>query len=133
MAFVLEAMTQADHALIFSPDNATLMAKYCGVYNEWKSEAKSAWAIDRATGTVFYRLPTWAPRDSVDRFLLVFDMTSIVVQMTADETVLPLDLPARLVPRLEEVRQAIRDAFVVHGFFGVAPTGAVDIPTPTFQ
>lgn len=133
MAFELAAMKQVDHARIFSAANQELLAKYCGVYSDWNPSAKYVWAIERATGNLFYRLPTWAPHDGVDRFLLIFDNLPLVVEMDSDEAIRPLTLPERLTSQLEEIRQAIRDAFEAHGFFGVPPRDAVDIPAPTFK
>lgn len=138
MAFVMESMTQEEHTKVFTAENKALISKYCGANDKWDPTSQNRRAIDRERGLILLMLRTWAPRDGVRRYLLIFEGASIVVQMgsggSTGDVVLPLDLPESLKPRIDEIQAAIRDAFVVHGYFGIhEPEDAVDTPNPTFE
>lgn len=138
MAFVMERVTESDHEKVFTAANKALISKYCGASDKWDPVDQSRRATDRERDAIFLKLRTWEPRDGIRRYLLILEGVPMVVPMgsggSTGDVILPIDLPDQFKSRVEEVQATIRDAFVVHGYFGVhEPKDAFETPDPTFE
>ena len=134
MAFLMEKMVESDHAKIFSPANIQLMEEYCAVNEEWEPIGENRWAIDRQRDAIFMYIPTTSSSDVCLYYALVLKSSLIVIQKDSRNHIKPLDIPAHVQVQKDEIEQMIREAFMVHGYYGIgSPKDAVDIPDPIFE
>ena len=133
MAFVMEKRTEELHKKIFTEENKALINKYCALNDEWHPLSKSGVAIDRERDAIFLMVAKYAPIDTIRRYLLIFRDTPMMIEMGGGFVIFPMDIPDHLKSHIEEVRNVIRDAFIVYGSYGIGIPSSDEIPTPTFQ
>jgi hypothetical protein len=134
MTFVMEKMTEADHAKIFTPENIAVMEKYCSVNEEWDPRDSSRWAIDRQRDAIFLFLQIWDKDDACFNYALILNNELIGIKKDSRNVIVHLNIPKHLQKKKEEIHQIIRDAFIVHGHFGLRdPKNESEIPVPIFN
>ena len=120
--FALEPYTEADHEMMYSKEHMKIISKYCIAHPTLEASKKKKWAIDSENKITFIHLAVIEPRDSSERYLMIFEGALLFIQLERrSEKVGIVNFPPELESRRGEVQQAITDAFSVHGLYGARP------------
>jgi len=136
MAFVMESMSEEDHAKIFTEESKKLLRNYCIPQDTWDTMKESRMAVDRQRDAIFVSIEKYAPIDGPQNYLIMLEGSPLVIQLIdfPSQLILPIDLPNKLRHRTLEIQQLIRDAFSVHGRYGIgSPDRVAAFVKPNFQ
>jgi hypothetical protein len=132
MAFSMESLTPQAYEDIHRQHSA-LIHRHCVPQNQWDP----LWtikqrAVDPDRRMTLMLVDKFAPNDQFKRYLVELGAHAFVFEMNGDD-VEPFTLPPECGAQLADVRQAITEAFQVHGISGLRTPRAYEIPTPSFK
>ena len=117
MIFKMESMPPALYEQVHA-QYRSLFESVCVPQSKWHSDRLPFhWAVDPETNSRFMWVDKYAPNDQVLRYLLIYRGHGLLIQIAGD--VMPIDLPVDLKPFLEDIRKTLRDAYRVHGVYGL--------------
>lgn len=135
MGFVVEYVDKERFAEFASPANRQAVDK-AGLHVNWELCARGddRWAIDRERNAYFFAMSVMDHNGPFARFyLLNFEGSPIVIRIHSGKKVAPLDIPAGLEGRLDDIHKAIRDALAVIGYGGIGRLNKYDAIPPNFE
>lgn len=135
MGFVVEYVDKERFAEFASSANREAVDK-AGLHVNWElcASGNRRWAIDRQRKAYFFVMSVIDySGPSTSFYLLNFEGHPIVIGIHPGKRVAPLEVPAGLEDRLEEIRNAIRDALKVIGYGGVGLFDESDAMPPKFE
>lgn len=112
MTFKVEPMTLADTDAVSTQKNIDGIKNIAKIHRD---QFGQHWVVDRERNVYFFLLWPNDPRDSKFIYLLSFEDDPIVIEVKGYNSVIFLRLPDFLMPRTQEIKMLIREAFKVGG------------------
>ncbi len=135
MGFVVEYVDKERFAEFSSSANREAVDR-AGLHFSWENCASGdkRWAIDRERNAHFFIMSVMDYNGPFAQFyLLNFEGHPIVMRIHSGKKVAPLNVPAGLDGRLEDIHRAIRDALSVIGYDGIGRLNEYDAIPPQFR